>query len=102
MAERTTELTVQSGIPDGPRTPPELAADWGCNPETIRLHIAAGNLAAADVSRPGSTRPRYLIMPEAVEEFFRRRSTRQAAAYSRRRRQTEWEAELNELLDEEC
>lgn len=95
-------MATHSGIPDRPCTPPELAELWGCNPETVRDHIAAGNLAAVDVSRPDSSRPRYLIMPEAVEQFYQRRSSRKAASRTKRRRQAEWEAELAELLEEEC
>ena len=55
-------------------TPPELAARYRCKPAKIISAIRRGDLAAIDLSEPGSKRPRYRISPAAIEAFERRRS----------------------------
>lgn len=67
-------------------TPPALAKHWGSTPETILALIASGDLEAFDARRPGSSRPRWRIEPDAVEDFKRRRSTKPASKPVRRRR----------------
>lgn len=55
-------------------TPPEVAARFGCKPETVIGWIRSGELAAINLARRGSLRPRYRVSPEALELFERARS----------------------------
>jgi len=50
-----------------------LAELYGVKVDTVLAWIHAGELAAVDVSRPGSQRPRWRISADAVEAFERRR-----------------------------
>lgn len=67
-------------------TPPALAKRWASAPETVLALIASGDLEAFDARRPGSSRPRWRITPEAVAEFQRRRSGKSRPKPARRRR----------------
>jgi excisionase family DNA binding protein len=55
---------------DRPRglTVPEVARLLRCRPSKVRSWIAAGELAAVDMSAAGS-RPRLVILPEQLREF---------------------------------
>lgn len=55
-------------------TPPALAKRWGITPEKVIAFIRRGELRAFDVASPGSKRPRYRILLDAVCEFEHRRS----------------------------
>ncbi len=87
-----------TGIPDSPCNPVELAKLIGCNAETVRLHIEAGDLEAINIGRPGSTRPTWRITPEAVVKMYERLGARKSTKKTERRRSRNWEAELDELL----
>ena len=50
-------------------TPPEIAKRFGCKPETVIVWIRNGELAAIDLARRGSMRPRYRVSPEALATF---------------------------------
>lgn len=67
-------------------TPPKYAARLGCKPETVTGWIDSGELAAINVARRGSRRPRYRISPEAIAAFEAARSTVPAPKPIRRRR----------------
>jgi hypothetical protein len=67
-------------------TPPEYAARIRVKPSKVIGLIRAGLLAAIDSADPGSSRPRYRIKPEAIEEFERRRSVTPSLPRVRRRR----------------
>ena len=58
------------------RTPKEVAAYFGVKDEGVCAWIAAGELVAINVARPGATCPRWRISEEAIEDFKRRRSSR--------------------------
>ena len=74
--------------PDASRylTPPQYAARLGVHPDKVVAFIRSGQLAAVDLATPGSTRPRYRISPQAIEEFERRRSAAPLPKPIRRRR----------------
>ena len=55
-------------------TPSEIANRFGCKPETVIAWIRSGELAAIDLARRGSLRPRYRISPEALATFEQTRS----------------------------
>jgi predicted site-specific integrase-resolvase len=55
-------------------TPPKLARLWQVKPATILEWIRAGELAAFDVAKAGSKRPRYRISRAAAEAFQQRRA----------------------------
>jgi hypothetical protein len=57
-------------------TPKEIATRFSVKPEAVTAWIAAGELVAINVARPGATRPRWRISEEAIEDFERRRSSR--------------------------
>lgn len=69
------------------RTPPDIAADLGCKPESVIGWIRRGELDAVDVSsRPGSGRPRFRVSEEALQEFLARRSVQPPPKRSVRRK----------------
>lgn len=70
------------------RTPPQLAAEYGCSSETIHSHIKAGRLKAFSLSPPNCKRPRWLISPEAVAEFERTYAYQTTPKPRRSRRKT--------------
>lgn len=55
-------------------TPPALARLLGVRADTVVAWIRAGELPAVDVSRPGTQRPRYRVLPDEWERFLRRRA----------------------------
>ena len=63
-------------MPDPARyqTPPEIAAKYGCKPETVIGWIRSGELKALNLARRGSMKPRYRVAPEALEAFELARS----------------------------
>jgi hypothetical protein len=56
------------------KTPPEIATRFGCKPETVIAWIRNGELAAINLARRGSLRPRYRVSPEALAAFEQARS----------------------------
>jgi hypothetical protein len=67
-------------------TPPQLGKRYRCKPSKIIALIRAGELRGIDTALPGSSRPRFVISPEAVAEFERRRSVGPLPAPVRRRK----------------
>lgn len=67
-------------------TPPVLAARYGCKAETIIAAIRRGDIAAIDLARPGSRRPRYRISPDAIAAFEICRAARTPTRRTRRPR----------------
>ena len=72
-----------SSLPDW-STPPKAAKVLRVDPETIRELIRSGELRASNLARRGSTRPRWRISREALEEFLAGREPRPAAKKKRR------------------
>ena len=68
------------------RTPPQLAREIGCDPETVISWIRRGELAAVNLASDQRGRPRYKIAPEAVETFLARRAVTPPAPPQRRRK----------------
>jgi excisionase family DNA binding protein len=67
-------------------TPRELARLLRVSPDRVRSWIAAGELGAIDTARHRCSKPRYVILPQHVEEFLRRRSASPAPKPRRRKR----------------
>jgi hypothetical protein len=61
-------------------TPPVLAKRYKVASKKIVRLIEAGEIAALDLSSPGSTRPRYSISPAAIEAFEQRRQVTPTSA----------------------
>jgi excisionase family DNA binding protein len=59
-------------------TPPQVAKIYGVKADTVIKWIRSGELPAIDVSRRGSSRPRFRIDETALHEFESRRSVRPA------------------------
>jgi hypothetical protein len=59
---------------------------WGVKPHVVLACIRAGELAAKDISQPGSRRPHWKIPPAAVEAFEARRAAVPEVAPARSRR----------------
>lgn len=57
----------------------EMARSLGLSPQTIRNWIHSGELAAVNVARPGSVRPRYLIRNDDLNRFLGSRKVTAAA-----------------------
>jgi len=65
-------------------TPPQIAELLGVDPDRVRAWCRAGTLRAVDLSeKPGVGRPRFRVMPEALDEFL---ATRAVASTPRRKR----------------
>ena len=60
--------------PDRYRTPPEVASRFGVKPETVLSWIRSGELAAINLARQGSLRPRFRVSPEALALFEQKRA----------------------------
>jgi len=67
-------------------TPPQAARILGVGADKIHLWIRSGELVAADLASPGSTRPRYRIHPDDLAAFEKSRTVR-PVPQNRRRRQ---------------
>lgn len=72
-------------------TPPQVARRFGCKPETVLGWIRNGELAALNLARRGTLRPRYRISPQALADFELRRTVvpRLKSAPPRRRHHPE-------------
>ncbi len=57
-----------------PLTPGAIAKKLGVHIRKIHGWIEAGELAAINVASTTSIRPRWIVLPEALAEFERRRS----------------------------
>jgi len=68
-------------------SPPQVARQLAVKPDTVLAWIAAGELAAVDVRRPGAKRPRWRITQDSLDAFHRRRSARPTPAKHARQRQ---------------
>lgn len=70
-------------------TPPELARLRRVTPEKVIGFIRAGRLRATDLASPGSSRPRFRISPQAVQDFERGRQPEPPPVRAERRRKSE-------------
>ncbi len=70
----------------GGMTPRELARLLRVSPDRVRGWIVAGELGAIDTARRRCGRPRYVILPEHLAEFVRRRHAAPPRTLPRRRR----------------
>ncbi|WP_111215475.1 helix-turn-helix domain-containing protein [Micromonospora craterilacus] len=52
----------------------QVASRWRVDKMTVYRAIWAGELAATDLSRPGSSRARLRVAPEAAEAFIASRN----------------------------
>ena len=66
-------------------TPPAIAKRYAVGVGTVLGWIRSGELAAINVGS-GPKRPRWRIMPEAIETFERRRTAQPATPKPARRR----------------
>jgi hypothetical protein len=57
--------------------------------EKIRKWIKSGQLAALDTAEPNSRKPRFVILPDAIERFAAARSPALPPKPTRRKRRTE-------------
>ena len=67
-------------------TPNQLKARYGVGVHKILNWIKNGTLAAVNVASNPHGRPQFVIMPEAVADFERRRSAQPKAPAPRRRK----------------
>lgn len=70
---------------DRAKAPPAIAKHYAVGVGTVLGWIHSGELAAINVGS-GPKRPRWRIMPEALEAFERRRASQPPAPKSSRRR----------------
>jgi excisionase family DNA binding protein len=68
------------------RTVPETAAYLRVGEEKIRSWIKAGELAAINVGATACGRPRFIVLPESLAAFTRKRSAAKPPRAPRRRR----------------
>jgi hypothetical protein len=66
-------------------TPADVAARYRVSPDKVRLWIRRGELFAVNTAAP-CAKPRFVVPPEALAEFERRRSAAQPKPVPRRRR----------------
>jgi excisionase family DNA binding protein len=67
-------------------TPNELAKVLRVSPDRIRAWIQAGELGAINTARHRCGRPRYVVLPDHVAEFTKRRKASTPPKPSRRRK----------------
>ncbi|MBN2130211.1 MAG: helix-turn-helix domain-containing protein [Sedimentisphaerales bacterium] len=70
-------------------TPPEAAKFLRIGRDKLLGMIRDGTLPAVNVAAKTSTRPRYIVTPEAMESFITRRSVLVESPRPRRRRRTQ-------------
>jgi hypothetical protein len=68
-------------------TPREAVRLLRISPDRVRAMIVAGELSALDLAATRCGRPRYVILPQQLQEFVRRRSATPAPKPPRRKRQ---------------
>jgi excisionase family DNA binding protein len=66
-------------------TPPAIARLLAVHPDKIRAWITRGELAAVDLADRRGGRPRWRVMPDALEAFL---AARQATPWARTKRRT--------------
>lgn len=71
--------------------PREVAEMLRISIDKVLLLIHSGELVAADLSSPGSSRPRYKIDPLELAIFLKQRSTRSQPKASRKRKKLDRE-----------
>ena len=76
-------------MPDRALSAAALARLLGVHPAKILAWIRAGELAAVDLAESRGGRPRWKIMPAALDEFLAARASQSPTPSRRRRRQTE-------------
>ena len=69
-------------------TVPELARFLRVGRGKLAKMIRRGELAAVNVAASGCHRPRLVVLPQSLEEFVGRRSTRNPAKPTKRRKRT--------------
>jgi transposase len=67
----------------------EVARRYRVSPDKVRAWVARGELAAVNTASVLCARPRWVIRPEALAEFERRRAGGPAPKPPRRRRRPE-------------
>jgi excisionase family DNA binding protein len=67
-------------------TPAELARLLRVSPDRVRAWIVAGELGAIDTARHRCGRPRYVILPQHLADFVRRRTAAAAPTQPEPRR----------------
>jgi hypothetical protein len=69
-------------------TPNELAPLLRVSPDKVRRWIEAGELLAINTAAAKCGKPRYVVLPEHLRAFARRRSAAQPKVQPRRKRRT--------------
>jgi hypothetical protein len=72
----------------GGLTVADLARRYRVLPDKVRAWIARGELAAVNTAAVACGRPRWVVLPDALATFERRRSGAPARPVRRKRRQT--------------
>jgi Helix-turn-helix domain len=83
------DLDLPAGTPSSPprgMTPAEVSRLLRVSPDRVRAWIVAGELGAIDTARVRCGRPRYVILPQHLVEFARRRAAAAPRPATRRRR----------------
>ena len=75
-------------------SPAQVAQRFGVSVDHVLRLIDLKELIAIDLRLPGSSRPRWKVLPAALIEFERRRATQPAPAPRRRRPKPETTSEL--------
>jgi excisionase family DNA binding protein len=70
-------------------TPRELARLLRISPDRVRAMIQSGELGAVDTARVRCGRPRYVILPQHLQEWARRRRVSPPPKLARRRKRTD-------------
>jgi hypothetical protein len=75
-------------LPAGCFTPGQIAARYGVKVDKVHAWIRAGTLHALNIAAEGSSRPRYVVLQSALDNFeaARRVGTPQPTVQRRRRK----------------
>jgi hypothetical protein len=74
---------------DTAMTPPAVARKLGVKPQKVLTFIATGELKAINLAERRGGRPRWKVLPEALEQFLQSRSSSPPAPEPVRRRRRE-------------
>lgn len=72
-------------------TPPQVAARWGCKPDTVCRLLKSGALRGFTLSPPGTKRPRWRVSLDAVLAYEAGECTPDRSPSKPRRRATRQE-----------
>jgi hypothetical protein len=83
-------MPLDTSLPTAGLTVADVAKRYRVSPDKIRSWIAKGELAAINTATALCSKPRWVILPDALVAFERRRSAGPPPKPARRRKRTDF------------